>query len=41
MRRDYCNGYRSRNLLTKFGLIEHLMVPRTRKKGCAPGVFSR
>lgn len=40
-RRDYCNGYRFRNLLTKFGLIKQLLVPRTRKKGYEPGVFKR
>jgi len=40
-RRDLSNGYRKRNLLTKFGLIKHLLVPRTRKKGYEPGVFKR
>ena len=39
---DYRNGYRYRNLLTAFGLVRNLMVPRTRKKGgYRPGVFVR
>ncbi|MBE0433883.1 hypothetical protein IBX73_10530, partial [candidate division WOR-3 bacterium] len=38
---DYRNGYYHRNLVTSLGFISRLMVPRTRKKGCAPGVFSR
>jgi len=37
---DYRNGFRYRNLLTAFGLIRALKVPRTRKKGgYQPGVF--
>lgn len=38
-RRDFINGYRKRNLLTNFGLIKNLLVPRTRKKGYELRVF--
>lgn len=38
---DHRNGYRPRNLLTAFGLIKSLMVPRTRAKAYQPKVFKR
>lgn len=42
VRIDSRNGYRYRNLLTAFGLLQGLKVPRTRRKGgYCPGVFKR
>ncbi|GAI59591.1 unnamed protein product [marine sediment metagenome] len=42
VRIDFRNGYRHRNLLTAFGLLQGLKVPRTRRKGgYCPGVFER
>ncbi len=38
---DYRNGYRHRDLLTSFGLVRRLAVPRTRKRAYRPGVFER
>ena len=32
-RRDYRNGYYTRSLLTSFGYISEIKVPRCRKKG--------
>jgi putative transposase len=40
-RQDHSNGYRKRNLLTKFGLLKHLLIPRTRKRGYVPQVFGQ
>mgnify|MGYP001070302131 CR=1 FL=1 len=36
---DYRNGYYHRNLVTSFGLIEDLAVPRTRKGDYRPSLF--
>ncbi|MGB3478657.1 MAG: IS256 family transposase, partial [bacterium] len=38
---DYRNGYRHRNLVTAFGLIKDLVVPRTVKGGYQTVVFRR
>jgi len=38
---DYLNGHRYRNLGTAFGLIIDIKVPRTARRGYAPGVFQR
>ena len=40
-RKNYCNGFRSRNLLTTLGLIKEIRVPRSRKRGFEPKVFDR
>jgi len=40
-RKDYRNGFRDRDLLTSFGLIEKIKVPRSRKRGFEPKVFDR
>lgn len=40
-RRDYRNGFRSRNLLSAFGSIEDIRVPRSRRKGFVPKMFDR
>ena len=40
-RKDYRNGFRSRNLLTTLGLIKEIRVPRSRKRGFEPKVFDR
>jgi len=38
---DYRNGYRHRNLVTKFGLLKALKVPRTEKSGYQTKLFRR
>ena len=38
---DYRNGYRTRNLLTKYGLLEQLRVPRTERGGYQTVLFGR
>jgi len=38
---DYRNGYRRRNLVTAFGLIKGLVVPRTERGGYQTKVFQR
>jgi len=41
MRRGYRNGYRYRSLLTEFGLLEEIRVPRDREGSYQPGVLPR
>jgi putative transposase len=41
MRRGYRNGYRYRSLLTDFGLLDVVKVPRDRAGEYQPGVFER
>lgn len=41
MRRSYRNGYRYRSLLTDFGLLDVVKVPRDRDGIYQPGVFER
>jgi transposase-like protein len=41
MRRSYRNGYRYRSLLTDFGLLDVVKVPRDRAGLYQPGVFER
>jgi putative transposase len=41
MRRSYRNGYRYRSLLTDFGLLDVVKVPRDREGLYQPGVFER
>ena len=41
VRVDYRNGYRYRDLCTKFGYIRRLRVPRVKRCGYQPGVFKR
>ena len=38
---DYRNGYRHRNLVTAFGLLKNLVVPRTVRSGYQTRVFCR
>jgi len=40
-RRGYRNGYRRRSLLTEFGLLEWIRVPRDREGSYRPGVIAR
>ena len=40
-RRGYRNGYRYRNLLTEFGLLDTVKVPRDREGMYQPGVIER
>jgi len=40
-RRDYRNGYYTRSLLTSFGYISEIKVPRCRKKGFKTTLFER
>lgn len=40
-RKDYRNGFRDRDLLTTFGLMEKIKVPRSRKRGFEPKTFDR
>jgi len=40
-RRGYRNGYRRRSLLTEFGLLEWIRVPRDREGSYRPGVIPR
>ena len=40
-RRGYRNGYRYRNLLTEFGLLDTVKVPRDREGVYQPGVIER
>jgi transposase-like protein len=40
-RRGYRNGYRHRSLLTEFGLLDAIRVPRDREGGYRPGVLPR
>jgi len=40
-RKDYRNGFRSRDLLTTLGVIKDIRVPRGRKKGFVPATFHR
>lgn len=40
-RQGYRNGYRSRDLLTRYGLLEKLRVPRDRDGSFDPRVFGR
>lgn len=41
LRRGYRNGYRYRSLLTEFGLLEEIRVPRDRGGSYRPAVFER
>jgi len=41
LRRGYRNGYRCRSLLTEFGLIENLKIPRDRDGLYQPAVLAR
>ena len=41
LRRGYRNGYRYRNLLTGFGLLDEVRVPRDREGIYQPAVFER
>lgn len=41
LRRGYRNGYRYRSLLTEFGLLEEIRVPRDREGKYRPEVFER
>ena len=41
IRRGYRNGYRYRRLLTEFGLLDEIRVPRDRDGAYQPGVFER
>lgn len=40
-RKGYRNGHYQRNLLTKFGLVEDIQVPRTNKSGVRYSVFDK
>lgn len=40
-RRDYRNGYYTRDLATGFGLLQDLRVPRSRRGGFQPSLFAR
>lgn len=40
-RKGYRNGHYQRNLLTKFGLVEDIQVPRTNKGGVKYSVFDK
>ena len=40
-RRGYRNGYRYRSLLTEFGLLDRIQVPRDRGGGYHPGLIKR
>jgi transposase-like protein len=40
-RRGYRNGYRRRSLLTEFGLLDAIRVPRDREGSYRPGVIPR
>lgn len=40
-RRDYRNGYYTRDLATGFGLLQDLRIPRSRKGGFQPSLFQR
>ncbi len=40
-RRGYRNGYRSRSLLTEFGLLDQIQVPRDRESLYQPAVIER
>ncbi len=40
-RRDYRNGYYTRDLATGFGLLQDLRVPRSRQGGFQPSLFER
>lgn len=40
-RRDYRNGYYTRDLATGFGLLQDLRIPRSRKGGFQPSLFAR
>lgn len=41
VRRGYRNGYRERDLLTQYGLVQRLRVPRDRAGAYQPGVLAR
>jgi len=41
LRRGHRNGYRHRSLLTEFGLLEEIRVPRDREGSYQPGVLPR
>jgi putative transposase len=41
LRRGYRNGYRHRSLLTEFGLLEEIRVPRDRESSYQPTVLPR
>ena len=41
LRRGHRNGYRHRSLLTEFGLLEEIRVPRDREGSYHPGVLPR
>jgi len=41
LRRGYRNGYRYRSLLTEFGLLDEVRVPRDREGSYHPAVFER
>jgi len=40
-RKGYRNGHYQRNLLTKFGLVEDIQIPRTNKSGVIYSVFDK
>ena len=40
-RQDYRNGRRTRHLMTTWGFIEDIRVPRSRSNGFQPGAFER
>ncbi len=40
-RKDYRNGYRTRDLITTWGVIRNIRVPRTRGGGFQPRTFER
>lgn len=40
-RKGYRNGYRTRDLMTTWGVIEDIKVPRERKGGFRPTIFER
>ena len=40
-RRGYRNGYRHRSLLTEFGLLDNIQVPRDRHGAYQPGILQR
>jgi len=41
LRRGYRNGYRHRSLLTEFGLLDRIRVPRDRRGEYQPGLLER
>jgi len=41
LRRGYRNGYRHRSLLTEFGLVDRIRVPRDRRGEYQPGLLER